>query len=111
MELADRKAKFVKNFRGQIFRIERNIEELRYIFEDLKNNSNSIYRNIESSVEIVKIIKLLELERQVVEFNDILHEVLIATDFSAQESQINSPDSNDQENSSNGTTSSKQDSD
>ena len=111
MELADRKIKFEKNRKGQISRIERNIKELRYIFEDLKNNPNSIYHDIESSVEIVKIIKLLELERKVVEFNDILYEVLIATDFPTQESQINSPVSSDQENSSNGTTSSKQDTD
>lgn len=68
--------RFRRNPKRQILRIESNIQEIRHIFHELRTNSESAYQKVESSVEIVKVIKLLELERQVVEFNEILEEIL-----------------------------------
>lgn len=91
MEFSEKRERFKNSPKRQIIRIKNNIKELRNIFDDLKNNSASVYRPIESSAEIVKIFKLLELERQVVEFNDILQEVFGSSIDSVTQDQEEEP--------------------
>ena len=94
MEKQLRLDRLIRNPTRQANRINKNIKEIREIYAEIETNPQSPYQKIKLDTEIIKIIKLLELERQIIEFDRILQETRsssqnLSNEENSDNSQIN----------------------